>query len=70
VRRLREWVEGLLPSPGATILLSLEERVAALTRLYAEFPKENGYRGDTSNHDAVWQWAQELAIRKVANTNR
>jgi hypothetical protein len=70
VRRLREWVEGLLPSPAATVLLSLEERISALARLYRHFPRENGYCGDTSDHDALWQWSQELAVRKLANANR
>jgi hypothetical protein len=68
--RLRELVEGLLPSPAATVLFSREQRICGLARLFRRLPREFGYRGNTSDYDALEQWSQELAVRRMANANR
>ncbi len=49
----------------APVSFSDEERLAALTRLYATCAVPMGYVGDTHDHESIEEWARELAIHKL-----
>ncbi len=65
--RLARLEKALAPphcAAGATSF-SDDERLAALTRLYATCAVPMGYAGDTNDRERVWEWARELAIDKL-----
>ena len=69
-RRRLEALERLLvvesAQKGTTTILTEEERLSALTRLYALFGHENGFTIERSPV-TIWQWAHEHALRQMAS---